>query len=56
MIRAGLLHLDMVTYGKEPDGILAANVGVYSPIGTESAPIITILTFRWGGTTSPDEP
>lgn len=48
MIRAGLLHLDMVTYGKEPDGTLAANVGVYSPIGTESAPIIQFyLSMGW---------
>jgi hypothetical protein len=40
MIRAGLLHLDLITYGIEPNGILAPAVGVYSPIGTESSPII----------------
>ncbi len=40
MIRAGLLHLDLVTYGKEPNGTLAPAIGVYSPIGTESSPII----------------
>ncbi|MCQ2143184.1 MAG: hypothetical protein MJY56_03850 [Bacteroidales bacterium] len=40
MIERGLLHFDLVTYGYEPDGALAANCGVYSPIGTESAPII----------------
>jgi hypothetical protein len=40
MIRAGLLHLDLITYGKEPDGTLAPCIGVYSPIGTESSPII----------------
>lgn len=40
MIKAGLLHLDLITYGEEPNGALATNVGVYSPIGTESAPII----------------
>lgn len=40
MIQAGLLHLDLITYGNEPDGTLAPNIGVYSPIGTESAPII----------------
>ena len=40
MIQAGLLHLDMVTYGNEPDGTLAPDIGVYSPIGTESSPII----------------
>jgi hypothetical protein len=40
MIRAGLLHLDLITYGKDPDGTLAPSVGVYSPIGTESSPIM----------------
>ncbi len=40
MIQAGLLHLDLITYGIEPDGILAPCIGVYSPIGTESSPII----------------
>lgn len=40
MIQSGLLHLDLITYGNEPDGTLAPNIGVYSPIGTESAPII----------------
>ena len=40
MIQAGLLHLDLITFGNEPDGTLAPNIGVYSPIGTESAPII----------------
>jgi hypothetical protein len=40
MIKAGLLHLDLVTYGNEPDGTLAPCIGVYSPIGTESSPII----------------
>ncbi len=40
MIQAGLLHLDMITYGLEPAGTLAPCIGVYSPIGTESSPII----------------
>jgi hypothetical protein len=40
MISAGLLHLDLITYGLEPDGTLAPCNGVYSPIGTESSPII----------------
>lgn len=40
MVRAGLLHLDLVTYGLEPDGPTAATIGHYSPIGSESAPII----------------
>ena len=39
MIRAGLIHLDMVAFGSG-DGPVAANIGVYCPIGTESAPII----------------
>lgn len=40
MLRAGLLHLDLITYGEEPNGTLAPLIGVYSPIGTESSPII----------------
>jgi hypothetical protein len=40
MIQAGLLHLNLVTYGKDPMGTLAPAIGVYTPIGTESAPII----------------
>ena len=40
MMKAGLLHLDMVTYGNEPKGTLAPTIGVYSPIGTESSPMI----------------
>lgn len=40
MIRAGLLHLDLITYGKEPGGTLAPAIGVYTPIGTESSPIV----------------
>ncbi|RPH38169.1 hypothetical protein EHM92_00730 [bacterium] len=40
MIQAGLLQLDLVTYGNEPDSTLAPTIGAYSPIGTESAPII----------------
>lgn len=40
MLQAGLLHLDLITYGKEPGGTLTPSIGVYSPIGTESSPII----------------
>jgi hypothetical protein len=40
MIQAGLLQLDMITYGNEPDGTLAPTIGIYSPIGTESSPIV----------------
>ena len=43
MARAGILHLDLVAYGREPDGPLAACTGMYTPIGTESAPIIQFL-------------
>lgn len=43
MIRAGLLHLDLITYGLEPDSTLAPMIGVYSPIGTESSPIIQFM-------------
>lgn len=47
-VRAGLLHLNLITFGNEPDGTLAANVGVYSPIGTESSPIIQFyLSMGW---------
>ena len=40
MIKAGLLHLDLVTYGNEPSGTLLPAIGVYTAIGTESSPII----------------
>jgi hypothetical protein len=40
MLYAGLLHLDLVAYGNEPEETLAPTIGIYSPIGTESAPII----------------
>ncbi len=39
-IRAGLLHCDLVAYGLEPKGNVLATIGTYSPIGSESAPII----------------
>ena len=40
MLRAGLLHLDLISYGLEPRDPVAATIGVYSPIGSESSPII----------------
>ena len=43
MIRAGLLHLDLVAYGREPDGPLAATIGLYSPIGSETSPIVQFM-------------
>ncbi|MEM2941116.1 MAG: hypothetical protein QW304_06175 [Thermoproteota archaeon] len=43
MVKAGLLHLDIVTYGLEPEGTVAPTIGIYSPIGSESAPIIQFM-------------
>lgn len=40
LIQAGLIHLDLITFGLEPDQTLAPAIGKYSPIGTESSPII----------------
>ena len=40
MIQAGLLHLDLITYGLEPDKTVAPFIGVYCPIGSESSPIM----------------
>ncbi len=39
-IRAGLLHCDIVAYGREPAGPVLATIGIYAPIGSESSPII----------------
>ncbi|MBD3240235.1 MAG: hypothetical protein GF331_06580, partial [Chitinivibrionales bacterium] len=39
-IQAGLLHLDLNSIGREPDDAVMACVGWYSPIGSESAPMI----------------
>jgi len=43
MIRAGLLHLDLVAYGQEPHGTLVPTIGVYTAIGSESSPIIQFM-------------
>jgi len=43
MIRAGLLHLDLVSYGLEPEGTIVPTIGVYTAIGSESAPIIQFM-------------
>ncbi len=43
MLKAGILHFDLVCYGNEPEGAVAPVVGVYSPIGSESSPIIQYL-------------
>jgi len=48
MIKAGLLHLDLITDGLEPQGTLAPKIGVYSPIGSESSPIIQfMISMGW---------
>ncbi|MBT9137876.1 MAG: hypothetical protein DDT31_00418 [Syntrophomonadaceae bacterium] len=39
-IKAGLLQCDLVTLGLESKGPTLATIGWYSPIGTESSPII----------------
>jgi hypothetical protein len=43
MLRAGLLHLDLVAYGREPNGALVPAIGVYTAIGSESSPIIQFM-------------
>lgn len=43
MIQAGLLHLDLALYGREPNGTVAPSVGAYPPIGSESSPIIQFI-------------
>ncbi|MHB1452733.1 MAG: hypothetical protein ACYCYM_02090 [Saccharofermentanales bacterium] len=40
MMKAGIYHLDLLCFGKEPDEPVAPAIGVYSPIGSESSPII----------------
>ncbi len=51
MVAAGLLHLDLVTYGREPEGTLGATIGIYPPIGSESAPIIQFMdSMGWHDT------
>jgi hypothetical protein len=51
MARAGLLHLDLVTYGLEPAGTLTSTIGVYSAIGSESSPIIQFMdSMGWHDT------
>lgn len=40
MLQAGRLHLDLGLYGREPDQPLVPSVGIYTGIGSESAPII----------------
>lgn len=51
MVRAGLLHLDLITYGREPAGPLLPAIGLYTAIGSESAPIIQFMdSMGWHDT------
>jgi hypothetical protein len=51
MARAGLLHLDLITYGREPAGTLLPAIGLYTAIGSESAPIIQYMdSMGWHDT------
>jgi len=43
MVRAGLLHLDLVAYGLEPEGTIVPTIGAYTAIGSESSPIIQFI-------------
>ena len=43
MISAGLLHLDLVAYGREPNDTIVPTIGVYTAIGSESSPIIQFM-------------
>jgi len=48
MLKAGILHLDLVTYGNERSGTLTQLLGWYSPIGTESSPNNSIsIPYGW---------
>lgn len=51
MVKAGLLHLDINTYGLEPEGALVPTVGVYTAIGSESSPIVQFMdSMGWHDT------
>jgi hypothetical protein len=43
MMQAGFMHLDLISYGLEPEGPLVPMIGVYTGIGSESSPIIQYL-------------
>jgi len=43
MMQAGFIHLDLISYGLEPDQTLVPAIGVYTGIGSESSPIIQYL-------------
>jgi hypothetical protein len=43
MVKAGICHIELVAYGREPEGSIAPTTGIYSAIGSESAPIILFM-------------
>lgn len=43
MMNAGLLHLDLITYGLEPHAPVVPAIGMYTAIGSESSPIIQYM-------------
>lgn len=43
MIKAGILHMDIGFFGKNPDGPVVPIVGRYTAIGSESSPCIQFL-------------
>jgi len=43
MVRAGLLHLDLIIYGHQAPAPLLPAIGLYTAIGSESAPIIQFM-------------
>lgn len=50
-IQAGLLHLDLISYGLEPSGTLVPAIGIYTAIGSESSPIIQFMdSMGWHDT------
>lgn len=50
-VQAGLLHLDLVTYGRGTSEPLLPAIGIYTAIGSESAPIIQFMdTMGWHDT------
>jgi len=43
MLQAGLLHLDLISYGVEPESTVVPTIGIYTAIGSESSPIIQYM-------------
>ncbi len=43
MVQAGLLHTDLIFYGREPNGTLVPAIGIYTAIGSESSPLVQFM-------------